>query len=137
MTEMLSKYLTDHFDAADTIESHQAMAGRLSAGPRRSPGRTAKTMGRAPQAVTPASLARPGPRPPCDGMVAGTDRRPTGAGTRSHGDQPRVNLPLHLPPLGPEGLLAPPLAAGQAPPRTARQARRQPARLDQASHQHS
>lgn len=29
MTEMLSKYLSDHFDAADTIENHQAMAVRV------------------------------------------------------------------------------------------------------------
>lgn len=73
-------------------------------------------MGRALQAGAPAGPARSG------------DAR---AGSHRH--QPRVNLPLRLSPLGPEGLLAPAAAASQAPARKAWPARRQLGRPDRSA----
>ena|GEM_PF-3396515 len=77
--------------------------------------------------------ARPGERRPCDGMVSRTDRRPVDAGKWSHPHQSRVNLSLHLSPLCTEGLLASPVAAGQAQARSSWPFRWQHGRYHQAS----
>ena len=92
-------------------------------------------MEQALQIGTPTGLARAGPRPPYHGMVAGTDRRPTGAGKRCRADQPRANLSLRLSSRGAEGLLQPLVGHAQGPTRPPRAWRCVAAEVDQTARQ--